>query len=260
MAEPLIALTTFATTDFSEPQLAVTKSALEHGARQVSMWRPEDLRRTSFYERHRDILDRPRGAGYWLWKPYVILAELEKLRDGDVLIYTDCGKPENPLVISRPLAVLAQWSRDHCGGMTPGVYVPHFGRNAVWTKGECFSVMNCNSRLYHDHPQMAATFSVWEKHEASLDFVRTWLSWCTVPAALVDDQIDPAIPNAPDFCDHRHDQSILTLLAIKRGLKCIGAPWEEHKHPKKIDSLIDRIEGRAKVFSHAELFPSLLTA
>ena len=259
MSESVIALTTFATPDFAQPQVMVAKSALEQGARQVSMWRPEDLVRTGFYHRHQDILDRPRGAGYWLWKPYIILSELEKLRDGDFLIYTDCGKLENPHTISRPLQVLTQWCHEH-GGMTPGVYVPHFGGNSRWTKGECFSVMGCSESLYYDHPQMAATFSVWEKSGASMDFVRTWLHWCAVPAALLDDQIDPSIANAPDFRDHRHDQSILTLLAIKHGLKCIGAPWEQHKYPKKIDALIDRIEGRGKVFSYAETFPSLTGA
>ncbi len=260
MSRSVIALTTFATDAFVEPQVMVAKSALEHGARQVSLWRPEDLRRTEFYDLHRDILTRPRGAGYWLWKPFIILSELEKLRDGDFLIYTDCGKPELPLTISQPLPILTQWCHDHSGGMTPGVYVPHFGRNAVWTKGECFTAMDCDSGLYRDHPQMAATFSVWEKHQASMDFVRTWLHWCTVPAALLDDQIDPQLANSPDFRDHRHDQSVLTLLAIKHGLKCIGDPWQEHKHPKRIDGLIDRIEGRAKVFSYPDQFPSLIYA
>ena len=253
----MITLTSYATEDFIPSQVAQAESALHHGARRIAMWRPGDLRATAFYARHRDILDRPRGGGYWLWKPYIILVELEKLQQGDVLIYSDCGKPDNPHTVSRPLTVLTDWCRDQRGGMLPGVYIPQYGRNAIWTKGECFTVMGCEADSYRNHPQIQATFSVWEKHDRSMEFVREWLNWCTVPAALLDDHIDPSIPDAPDFRQHRHDQSILTLLALKHGLKCFGSPVEARHRSKKIDRLIDRIAGDKAVNSYAAKFPSL---
>ena len=30
-----------------------------------------------------------RGYGYWIWKPYIILQELNKLQDGDILVHLD---------------------------------------------------------------------------------------------------------------------------------------------------------------------------
>jgi len=46
----------------------------------------------NFLKSHKDILSRPRGNGYWLWKPYFILKTFkEKLNKGDYLIYTDAG-------------------------------------------------------------------------------------------------------------------------------------------------------------------------
>ena len=46
----------------------------------------------NFLKNHRDILSRPRGNGYWLWKPYFIYKTFkEKLNKGDFLIYTDAG-------------------------------------------------------------------------------------------------------------------------------------------------------------------------
>ena len=256
----MIALTSFATGKFIPGQLGLSQSALAHGAGRVSMWGSEDLQRTQFYRDHREILDVPRGAGYWLWKPFIILTELERLSDGDYLIYCDSGNPEKPNEISRPLSQLTEWCHAHNGGMLPGVYVPQHGRNTRWIKGECFAVMGCDSDLYRNHPQIQATFSVWERHERSLDFVRTWLQWCKVPAALVDDHIDPSIPDAPDFVAHRHDQAVLTLLALKWGLKCFGSPVEVHWADKKIDRLIDRINGRPAQESFAEAFPSLAAA
>ena len=141
--------------------------------------------------------------------------------------------------------------------MLPGLYLPRYGRNAIWTKGECFAALGCEDSIFKEHPQIQATFSVWEKHDASIDFVSTWLDWCTNPAALIDDHIDPNIPDAPDFREHRHDQSVLTLLTLKRGLKCFGSPFESHKGERRINCLIDRINGEAEIESFADLLPGL---
>jgi len=42
----------------------------------------------AFRNRYRSILEQPRGAWYWLWKPYVILKTLiERMDWGDYLCY-----------------------------------------------------------------------------------------------------------------------------------------------------------------------------
>jgi hypothetical protein len=42
-----------------------------------------------FVNRNKNILQRKRGAGYWLWKPYIIYQELYLARDGDIIVYSD---------------------------------------------------------------------------------------------------------------------------------------------------------------------------
>lgn len=56
-----------------------------------------DLRNdSSFWNKHGNfIVKNPRGFGYWLWKPYLILRELNKMFEGDVLVYFDCGNEIN---------------------------------------------------------------------------------------------------------------------------------------------------------------------
>jgi hypothetical protein len=57
---------------------------------------------TQFWAKHGDfILSNPRGYGYWVWKPYVILEELNKIPDGDILLYTDAGCELNPFAKTR---------------------------------------------------------------------------------------------------------------------------------------------------------------
>ena len=47
------------------------------------------LRKTNFYKKNKNILDEPRGAGYWLWKPYIILETFKQIDEGDVVLYID---------------------------------------------------------------------------------------------------------------------------------------------------------------------------
>lgn len=44
-----------------------------------------------FRRNHSEILTQKRGAGYWLWKPYVIYRSLLSMREGDILMYADAG-------------------------------------------------------------------------------------------------------------------------------------------------------------------------
>ncbi len=44
-----------------------------------------------FKEKNKHILEQPRGAGFWLWKPYIIKKTLEKIEENDLLFYSDSG-------------------------------------------------------------------------------------------------------------------------------------------------------------------------
>ena len=45
-----------------------------------------------FNEMYRKLVKKyKRGNGYWIWKPYVIMKELNKTRNGDLIVYADAG-------------------------------------------------------------------------------------------------------------------------------------------------------------------------
>ena len=55
------------------------------------LYTPEHLR-GSFWDQHSQfILSNPRGYGYMIWKPYIIQKTMNSMKDGDVLLYLDCG-------------------------------------------------------------------------------------------------------------------------------------------------------------------------
>jgi hypothetical protein len=207
-------LITFASGEFSSAQQWLARSALEFGRIDfVSASSPANIQDTTFYTAHRDILDAPRGAGYWLWKPFLILEKLTNVADGDFVIYCDCGGYR----FLRAVDPLLEWADTLGDGAMPGVSVPHFGLNAKWTKRDCFVYMDCDSERFWQHPQIQASYSVWKKTRATTDFVAEWLRYCCDPRIVTDAPNTCGLNNLPGFVEHRHDQSVLTNLVIASG-------------------------------------------
>ena len=44
-----------------------------------------------FVLKHKSVFDMERGAGYWLWKPYIIRDCMSRSDDGDIIFYSDSG-------------------------------------------------------------------------------------------------------------------------------------------------------------------------
>ena len=200
----------------------------------VRSWGREDIVNTQFYFDNKALLDSKRGAGYWAWKPYIILETLKSLKEGDIVIYCDVGKPFRRNDASRggnakigntmftSFGPLKKWIQNG-QGFFPGIWIPHYGNAGTWTKRDCFVGMGCDSDEFHSSGQVQATFSAWSNTENSLKFLRSWLSFCLVRELVSDDQNKYGKPNLPEFIDHRHDQSILTNLILKQGNEVFGS-------------------------------------
>jgi hypothetical protein len=190
-----------------------TLSTLECGQIDVTMsWDRSKLVATTFYSQNRGILDLPRGAGYWLWKPFIILEALRTAGPDDVILYWDVGRVfANRFV--RSMNPLVRWCREH-NGCLPGVPILTHGR---WTKRDCFHYMECDSERFWKARQIQATFSLWSG-KAAMEFVACWLQWCRDARCLTDQPNECGLPDLAGFQEHRHDQSILTNLCIKHGV------------------------------------------
>ena len=221
-------------TSLCERQSMLSDSARKYAnIDEAIQWTRNDLLDHDFYLQNKSILDQPRGAGYWAWKPFVILQTLNKINKDDWLIYSDVGKPFRRGDDSRagnssignilytPVDPIINFSAKHDGFM-PGIWIPHYGKNMVWSKRDCFVGMGCDSSEYYDSGQVQATYSCWSNNEASRDFLMQWLRWCQVEAVITDNTNIYGKPNAAVFRDHRHDQSILTNLVIKNQITLFG--------------------------------------
>jgi len=206
----------------------------------VITWDAPRLRETAFYSEHRAILSQPRGSGYWLWKPFIILDALLQSEPGDIVAYYDVGRLR-PHLFHRPISVLLE----RCvamGGLLPGVPIPLMGPSRRWTKRDCFVLMQCDSPEYWNHCQIQATFSVWKHCPRAVDFVEEWLSYCSDPRILTDMPNQCGQENFPEFIDHRHDQSILSNLVLKHGVACLGDTKRHTPFSKDINWAVRRLE------------------
>jgi hypothetical protein len=218
-----VKLVSFATPNFRTQQFLLEESAKEcRNISAVASWSNSDIYNTKFYQDNLVILREKRGAGLWLWKPYIILEELEKQDDSEFVLYYDVGRARGNR-LPTDLTLLVDWAVKQGVGAVLGVYIPEYGPNSRWLKRDAFVLTGCDTDEYVRAPQISATFSLWKKNNECREFVSSWLSLCRDRRVLSDEDNVCGLPNYDGFIEHRHDQSILTLLCMKAKLSAIGS-------------------------------------
>lgn len=177
----------------------------------LNSYNREWLITTKFYEKNKEILDLPRGGGYWLWKPFIILETLNKMNDNDLLFYLDSGDKFRD--------GLCQFLNDYFSNNNVDSLLTFGGENKQkwYTKRDTFILMDCDSPEYHNHIQLEAGVVCLKKTDKTIKLVSDWLHYCSNPNIITDIE-NITKPNLEGFKDHRHDQSILTNLAVKYSL------------------------------------------
>ena len=246
-------LVSFASVEFYEPQHRLVESARPFVDGYLC-YRDVDLPR-SFLRRNARHFQDDRGFGYWVWKPWVLLDALSRLDDGDLLLYVDSGN--TVLADLAPLFTL-------CASSESGIVLfdnqdghPEGGvwKNGMWTRGDCFALMDATETEFVDGVQVDAAYIVVEKRPSTVEFVQEFLAACE-DYRIISDAPSVLLPDAPDFVDHRHDQSVLSILAIKHRLKLERAP---SRHADDVDvpprrrsypQLFDHHRSRPQLFDH----------
>ena len=186
------------------------KSALEVGkVDEHFSYGPDDLDK-EFKEKNKDILSSKRGNGYWLWKPYIINKTMvERLKDGDYLIYTDaCTLFMDSVYLLIKLLKLHKMS----------LWVDRLNRKeSLYTKKDAFILLGVDMPFYSQTNQYQATIQVYEKSAYTIKFIQDWLYYCQDKRIITDDKNTLNQSNYKGFRDNRHDQSVLSLLIKKYG-------------------------------------------
>jgi hypothetical protein len=172
------------------------------------------LETTDFYQENKEILNDKVGAGWWIWKPYVILETMKNAQEGDLIVYCDCGDMFSPGLKSYVQSSIGE--EDLC------LLLVGNSKNKEFTKRDCFVLMDCDEEDYWNSAQLEAGFMVWKVSEKSKEIVSEWLRYCKDPRIINNDS-SVLKEELPEFKEHRNDQSIITNLAVREGLS-VGGP------------------------------------
>jgi hypothetical protein len=163
----------------------------------------------NFWDMHSNfVTNNARGYGYWLWKPYIIKKTMETMTNGDVLMYLDAGCEidiKKKIMIDEYLKLVK--TENIIGTVTQ--------IEKQWNKMDLIKKIDVEP--FHlstcQHQAGAILFVV---NNETIKLVNDWYE-LACDYHNIDDS--PSIePNIRHFKEHRHDQSVFSLLTKKHNL------------------------------------------
>ena len=218
---PRVHLASFCGCAFEERRAAFIAEARESGLfDSVSVAALGDLD-AAFRQQHAAILAHGRGCGYWIWKVKVALAVLASsfVRPGDVLSYVDCGCTFN--ASARPVfnAWVAQTLAAPSGLLGLQMDFPELD----WTKADLLHFLGANNDASVTHTgQLLGGLWFIRVQPSSVTLLQRWMQVMTAEAYRFVDDSPSFLPNAPSFVEHRHDQSVWSVLRKQAGATVVA--------------------------------------
>jgi hypothetical protein len=172
------------------------------------LYTPEYLRNDNeFWNKHRDFINKnSRGYGYWLWKMYIIKKTMENMEDDDILLYLDCGCELGVDKKTKLLECINIVKTDKIVGTTICV-------EREYNKMDLLVKLNMVDYNYLNTPQRQAGAILFSVCRETRNFVNEWYI-LSCDYHNIDDTPSKE-KNLDDFIEHRHDQSIFSLLTKK---------------------------------------------
>lgn len=163
-----------------------------------------------FYNQNIKIFSQPKGAGYWLWKPYLIRKKLAEIQDGDVLMYVDSMY----LFMTDPCKLMPANAGHVCFERKAGQGT---FKEFPYTKHDAYLLMDVKPDYQRIQPW--AGFLMLRKSDAVVKFVDEWLHYCQDYRIISNDPSELA-KELPGFRGNRNDQTVLSLLLRKKHWNC----------------------------------------
>jgi hypothetical protein len=211
--KPSVSFITYGDDNFKMARERITREARATGVFNgtIKAYSPDDLS-NEFKSSVKDVLQRQRGGGYWIWKPYIIYTSLDSMAENDILFYVDAGCVFTGNGIER-LREYISYLEPSTGKSILAMRLNGLPEN-VWTSDAVFNEFKINSSdSSYTSNQILATISVYRKCPESMAVVTKWLNIAmTNPGLFTDDNNEQTKAARNEFKDSRHDQSIFSLI------------------------------------------------
>jgi hypothetical protein len=219
---------------FADSNLYISSQRIERQAHEMKIYDgiyvfDESKLDADFIEKHKNnLVIGSRGYGYWVWKPQAILQVFDLINEGDVVQYSDVGCHLNPkgkprlvdyfnITHQSESGILAFRSKEKGELLLDETFYDYNDLN--YTKMDLinyFGIMENIDLL--KKPQFGGTICFFRKDAKTIQFLEDWSKVYATDFSLADDT-PSKIQNHLDFIEHRHDQSIFSLLCKTRGVE-----------------------------------------
>ena len=171
-----------------------------------------------FLEKHGEFIkNNRRGYGYWIWKSYFVLKTLKSMKDNDVLVYADGGCTINNKGIKRLNEYFEIVQKSQLGILSFGMGF----LEKEWSKMDLFIELGCQNEEMMNSGQLVATAFIVKKCDHVIKIFEKVYEICQKQNYHLLDDTPSIAPNVSTFREHRHDQSILSIIRKLYGTELI---------------------------------------
>lgn len=213
----MIIAVNYADKKFRRAQKLNSRTAGQWGADRVIEYGPDDIDEV-FRRRNKEILDTPRGGGYYLWKPYFYRKAYDELGEGDYLVYIDSGA----VYINKIQYLIDCMEQEETPLMIFSLERERIEKGN--TKRDAFVLTGCDEARYTDTPQSIGGYFVCKKAPEVKAYLDEVLHYAQDIRIISDKPNVMGLPDYAEFADHRHDQSVISLMSKKYGFKRFRDP------------------------------------
>ena len=217
---------TFGNSRYYQAIERICKQAIEMNIfNQIIYFTDNDLKNDKeFWNQHGDFINNNnRGYGYWIWKSYLIhKIMVEKMDYGDIILYSDAGCELNKKGIKR-LGEYIELTKKN-GNLL--FNIPYMEQS--WTKMDLIDKLDAYQ--YTNTNQIMSGIQFYVKNDRNIMILKEIYDTCCSENYHFVDDSPSHLENDQSFVEHRHDQSILSLIAKKNGL--FNIKDETYYHPE----------------------------
>lgn len=210
--------------DYTAEAERLINSAIPFGLEYV-MYDNEFIKNLPYYEDHKNILEKV-SFGF-CYKPICFDETLKQIDNGDIALMADSNHiiAKDPQIFFDIANKYGMFIRDHLWIQYP---------NKQWTRRDMFVNMGCDEERYWNSLQMQCNIIAICKNDLTVQFVKEWLDKSLNYDIMFGNN---QYPNFEGFREHRHDQSLFSILREKYQI-----PYVNRTQNVQLEYIIPEIE------------------
>ena len=176
----------------------------------------------------------------WICKVYFINKKLKELDENDVLLWTDSDIDN--IYQNGTLQLF-----NLCNNSEKGIVGFHhnFWLEKYFTKKSVFEYLNVCHESYYETQQAYGGILLVKKNQFTINIIEQWLQFCLNPLLFSDN--NNKYNQHKEFIEHKHCQSIFSLLLKKNNIKTFPLPlWNNISTTDDIIALNSGYKNHAK--------------